>query len=45
MVNMVWLFPFALLSAFNQINPLIALTLAYLPLIVIAAKLGAGRNQ
>jgi Fuc2NAc and GlcNAc transferase len=45
MVNMVWLFPLALLSAFNQINPLIALTLAYLPLIVIAAKLGAGRNQ
>ena len=45
MINVAWLFPLALLSAFNQINPLIALILAYLPLIVIAAKLGAGRNQ
>lgn len=43
-VNMVWLFPLALLTALSLLHPLLSLILAYSPLIIIAVKLRAGRQ-
>lgn len=44
-VNMFWLLPLALFSAFKGINPFAALILAYLPLILVTVKFKAGRSQ
>ncbi len=43
LVNMSWLFPITLLMIKGILNPIVALILAYTPLIVIAIKLKAGR--
>lgn len=42
-VNILWLFPIAFLTATTFIHPILALTLAYCPLIVVAIKLKAGK--
>lgn len=42
-VNILWLFPIAFLTASTLIHPILALLLAYCPLIIIAIKLKAGK--
>lgn len=42
-VNILWLFPIAFLTASTLIHPILALILAYCPLIIIAIKLKAGK--
>lgn len=41
-INVIWLFPIALLVGLNVINPLVALVIAYVPIIYIDYKLNAG---
>jgi Fuc2NAc and GlcNAc transferase len=43
-INVLWLFPLALLSTSNHIHPILALTLAYGPLIIMSTKLKAGKT-
>lgn len=44
-INVVWLFPIALLVGLNIVNPIIALIISYLPLLYIDYKLNAGINN
>lgn len=44
LINMVWLFPIALLVGLERINGLIGLVIAYTPLFFLALQLNAGRN-
>ncbi|CNI23955.1 MraY family glycosyltransferase [Yersinia intermedia] len=41
-INIVWLFPIALLVGLNTINPMVALIIAYAPIIYLDYKLDAG---
>lgn len=42
-INSLWLFPIALCVGLHQLNPVIGLVIAYLPLILIAARFRAGK--
>ncbi|MDN0118469.1 glycosyltransferase family 4 protein [Yersinia frederiksenii] len=44
-INVVWLFPIALLVGLNIVNPIIALIISYTPLLYIDYKLSAGINN
>jgi Fuc2NAc and GlcNAc transferase len=41
-INVIWLFPIALLVGLNIINPIVALIIAYTPILYIDYKLNAG---
>ncbi len=45
LINTVWLFPIALLVGFRLVNGLIGLVLAYIPLLLLALQLDAGRRN
>lgn len=42
-INLVWLLPLAMATAANLLHPFAGLTIAYIPLIVIARKFNAGQ--
>ncbi|WP_050122680.1 MraY family glycosyltransferase [Yersinia alsatica] len=44
-INVVWLFPIALLVGLNIVNPIIALIVSYIPLLYVDYKLNAGINN
>ncbi|HDL7335091.1 TPA: glycosyltransferase family 4 protein [Yersinia enterocolitica] len=44
-INVIWLFPIALLAGLNIVNPIIALIISYIPLLYIDYKLNAGVNN
>ncbi|WP_145526419.1 MraY family glycosyltransferase [Yersinia rohdei] len=44
-INVIWLFPIALLVGLNIVNPIIALIISYIPLLFIDYKLNAGVNN
>lgn len=44
-LNCAWLFPLACLSASETLNPLLTLIIAYAPLIAVAVRLKAGRED
>ncbi|OWF68839.1 glycosyltransferase family 4 protein [Yersinia alsatica] len=44
-INVVWLFPIALLVGLNIVNPIIALIVSYTPLLYVDYKLNAGINN
>ncbi|WP_408068316.1 MraY family glycosyltransferase [Yersinia pekkanenii] len=44
-INIVWLFPIALLVGLNMVNPIIALIISYIPVMYIDYKLNAGVNN
>lgn len=44
-INIIWLFPIALLVGLNIVNPIIALIISYIPLLYINYKLNAGINN
>ncbi|MDF3867034.1 glycosyltransferase family 4 protein [Pseudomonas denitrificans (nom. rej.)] len=43
LINLLWLLPLALLSALGHVSGLLALIVAYAPLVLVVAYLGAGR--
>lgn len=44
-INIIWLFPIAMLVGMDVVNPIIALIIAYIPLLYIDYKLNAGINN
>ncbi|MGT3204520.1 MraY family glycosyltransferase [Yersinia enterocolitica] len=44
-INIIWLFPIALLVGLNIVNPIIALIISYIPILYIDYKLNAGVNN
>ncbi|CNI24117.1 MULTISPECIES: glycosyltransferase family 4 protein [Yersinia] len=44
-INVIWLFPIALLVGLNIVNPVVALIISYIPLFYIDYKLNAGVNN
>ncbi len=42
-INLCWLLPIALLVALGRLDGLVALAVAYIPLIVVAMRMGAGK--
>ncbi|AHM72715.2 MraY family glycosyltransferase [Yersinia hibernica] len=44
-INIIWLFPIAMLVGMDIVNPIIALIISYMPLIYIDYKLNAGVNN
>lgn len=44
-INIIWLFPIALLVGINIVNPIIALIISYTPILYIDYKLNAGINN
>ncbi|WP_049557967.1 MraY family glycosyltransferase [Yersinia kristensenii] len=44
-INIIWLFPIALLVGIDIINPIIAIIIAYIPLLFIDYKFNAGVNN
>lgn len=44
-INVFWLFPLAVLVECNQIQPFLGLFVAYIPLVFLAIKLGAGKRE
>ncbi len=44
-INLCWLTPIAILVGLNHLNGVLGLIVAYVPLLVLAIKLGAGRKR
>jgi Fuc2NAc and GlcNAc transferase len=44
LVNVAWLFPLAWLTATQRLQPVVAVTIAYLPLVALVVWLGAGNE-
>jgi Fuc2NAc and GlcNAc transferase len=44
-INLFWLLPIAITAVNTKLNPLVALAIAYIPLVFIAQRYGAGRKE
>lgn len=44
-INLVWLLPLALVVALEKLDGALGLLMAYLPILIVVARLGAGRAE